>query len=209
MTAQAFDLTTQAAADAGNYNAAMRRAGRRGAGVGLMFLGGFGTVWLVGGCSNAGMGMVGLLLIGLIGAALVALGLRISRETKLGQFPGDDSPAFVKDQAERARQFNRVNAAQWLAVAALIVTLNIAGKPEWIMAGVILIVGLHFFPLARTFRTRSHLVTGAALVLIAIVYPLLTLAGPASPIGAIATGLVLWTHASYALLKSHFFDQQG
>jgi hypothetical protein len=114
--------------------------------------------------------------------------------------PGDRGVAFLQLQAERARVFRQVNLIQWLTVAAFIVVLNVIGHTEWITASIILVVGLHFLPLARLFRSPAGAVTGIVLTLIAVSYPFLFAAGPSSPIGPIATGLVLWVNATYGLI---------
>jgi hypothetical protein len=108
-------------------------------------------------------------------------------------------------QVRRGRIFHWINGAQWVAAAALIAVLNVVHHPEWIMAGIMLIVGLHFLPLARLFNHRPHVWLGVALSGWAIAYPLILAQGPTSPWGPIGAGLILWAAglAALAVLAQH------
>ena len=90
-----------------------------------------------------------------------------------------------------------------MAIGAWIRLLNLIGKPEWITDGIILIVGVHFFPLARIFRSqsRAQATIGATLIAIAMVSPCIA-ARPNHPAASITTGLILWLGASYGLLRA-------
>jgi hypothetical protein len=63
---------------------------------------------------------------------------------------------------------------------------------------VIAVVGLHFLPLARLFRYRPHLLTGLALIALAILAPLAT-GRPDNAWGPLGAGLILWASAAWAL----------
>ena len=105
------------------------------------------------------------------------------------------------EDPQRAQAFRNVNIAQWGAILALLVTLNVIQHVEWIVPGIMLIVGLHFFPLAKLFRNRMHYFTGAALAALALTYPFLAAGGPASPVGAIGAALILWVTAASMLKR--------
>jgi hypothetical protein len=125
-----------------------------------------------------------------VGAGIFLTGLRLTvREAAAG------SNLSESEQARRRRVFRNVNVLQWSASVALIVLLNVIGHVEWITPGIILIVGVHCFPLARLFKTRANAVTGAALTLLALVYPFLAVDGPLSAVGPVCAGLILWTAA--------------
>jgi hypothetical protein len=78
-------------------------------------------------------------------------------------------------------------------------TLAEVGLQTWILPMVILVIGLHFFPLARLFGYRLHYGTGAALVLLAATYPFVAADGPASASGPLAAGIILWLSAAVAI----------
>lgn len=106
-----------------------------------------------------------------------------------------DSPLRRK----ASRMFNIVNAVQWAAILMAGQALPYFGLSRWLFPTVIFIVGLHFLPLAHSFRSRAHYVTGTALVLLAAIYPWLAPAGPSDPAGCLGAGLILWSSALWAL----------
>jgi hypothetical protein len=63
----------------------------------------------------------------------------------------------------------------------------------------ILVVGLHFLPLARLFAYPPHFVTGASLVALALAYPLLAPSGPRSGLAPLGAGMILWCSAAWAI----------
>jgi hypothetical protein len=79
--------------------------------------------------------------------------------------------------------------------------LNNLGKSEWIVAGIIVVVGLHVIPLARLFRYFPHYVVGTALIIWAICYPSTTPGGAKDALGCLGTGVILWCSALFALTK--------
>ena len=82
-------------------------------------------------------------------------------------------------KARRERWFHIMNGGQWVVPAAMFV------------------IGLHFIPLARLFSNPAHYVTCGALMAVAAGYPFM--AGPASAVGALLAGLVLWGSAVWAI----------
>jgi hypothetical protein len=69
------------------------------------------------------------------------------------------------------------------------------------MPCVILVIGLHFFPLAKLFRYRGYNHTAAALVLVALLYMLFGGKGHSVALSLLATGVILWASA-IALLRA-------
>jgi hypothetical protein len=97
---------------------------------------------------------------------------------------------------------SQVNIAQWSACGVLVVILNILQRGEWIVPGIMFIVGLHFFPLAKLFRYEAHYLTGSALVALASSYPFIATDGPASAVGPIGAALILWISAAGMLIRA-------
>ena len=115
-----------------------------------------------------------------------------------------NSPALKreKDSIENKRKqrvFNLVNAGQWVAVFAVAGILSMSHLENLFLPAVILIVGAHFIPLARLYNYTPHYITGAAMMLLAIGYPLVATEGPTSAVGALGTGLILWLSALWAV----------
>ena len=73
------------------------------------------------------------------------------------------------------------------------------GYKGWIIPSIIFIVGLHFLPLAWVFKYSRHYFTGAAMILLAIIYPLVSVSGPENPVGCFGAGIILWISAIGAL----------
>jgi hypothetical protein len=155
-----------------------------------MFLSFFGGWWLYLGVRGLAPPVGVWALLALCGGALFLAGLLRSRIPV-----GEDTPGAAAIEAQRRRAFQRINIVQWSAIVAMIVVLNVLHRVEWLMPAIMLIVGLHFFPLARLFGSRDHRVLGAALAALAVGYPLLCPRGPLDPLGPLLAGLILWTAA--------------
>ena len=107
-----------------------------------------------------------------------------------------------EEQRQAGRTFGRVNAAQWAAIVLIAVVLGRLHLDAYTPAAVTVVVGLHFFPLARLFRSPQHHVTGAALVLWGAVCLLLVPRDVLQSTTAFGTGAVLWTAAAVTLARS-------
>ena len=178
-------LNQEVGSDVGKQSGA-----HRGGGVGVMFLAFFGTWWMLTGLNGILGIKLSLLLAVVVGASLFAAGWRQSqREAR-------------QPDARRAKVFRDVNMAQWGGIVGLLVVLNLVHHVEWIMPGIMAIVGLHFFPLAKLFHNQSHYLTGSALVLLAATYPLVAAQGPSSAVGPIVAALILWLSAATSLLQA-------
>jgi hypothetical protein len=168
-------------------------------GIGVMFLAFFGTWWMVAGL-NGLLGLKLALLAVVVGLALFAAGWRQSRREQSQPDVGDAAQTGI--DAQRGKVFRNVNIAQWSGIVCLLVVLNLTHRVEWIMPGIMTIVGLHFFPLAKLFHNNSHYLTGTALVALAATYPFITAQGPASATGPIGAALILWLSAATTLFPA-------
>jgi heme exporter protein D len=144
-----------------------------------------------------GMSLVALLMIVVGTLLLFFAALRQFRQNRGARAAEADSP-----ESKRAgRIFNAVNAIQWTLGFVVAAVLSRAGLKEWIIPSIILIVGIHFFPLAVVFKVPHYYATGATMTLLAIFYPLISSAGPTSPVGCLGAGIILWTSAAAALVR--------
>lgn len=168
-----------------------------GRAVGAMFFAGFGGMWLAYGCWQALPGRpAGVAGIILIAATLLALAYRqyLQHREALAALEG------TPEQRRRSRMFNLVNAAQWVLIFVLANVLGHLHLQAWVLPAALFVVGLHFLPLARVFGYRAHYLTGAAMMLLAVGFPLLAPAGPLDPIGPMGAGLILWAACANNLL---------
>ena len=176
-------------------------AGRAfGTSIGNLFFGFFGLAWIVIGLLAAGKATLSILVpLCCFLAILVGASIYVMRQTH---------PSLDRSEEHRAmgkrinRRFGLVNLLQWSLIFAAVLGLPRLGLANWIVPTIILIVGVHFFPLARLFKVPRHYITGAVMVAWAIVYPMLFSAGKGDPIGAVGAGAILWVSAIFGGLQA-------
>lgn len=163
---------------------------------GSMFLVGFGSAWVLA-WATLSYGMRPLILgpIALLGCIGMWVCLRRYLAGKSEYLAASRSP----QQLRSTRLFNYVNVAQWVVILVGANVLLNTGLGAWATPFVILIVGLHFFPISAIFQYAPHLVTGLALVAWAVVYPLLVAGGPSDPIGCLGAGIILLLSAARSM----------
>ena len=171
----------------------------RGRATGVLFLSGFGALWFLLGL--AASQRLSLPTACALAAGLVALvaGTVLLRRRSAALPPTRLDP---EEQRRAGRTFGRVNAAQWAAIVLIAVVLGRLHLDAYTPAAVTVVVGLHFFPLARLFRSPQHHVTGAALVLWGAVCLLLVPRDVLQSTSAFGTGAILWTAAAVTLVRS-------
>lgn len=163
---------------------------------GAMFLIAFGALWLGSWWWFAERERLWLLAL-IAGAAVVlfAMALRIYRANRAAH--------SVHSRPEQARKTSRtfriINAIQWALIVLGVNVLHAAGLGNWEVPFTILVVGVHFFPIARVFRYPPYYVTGALMVLLAVAYPFVSGAGPLSPVGLLGAGVILWATALWVV----------
>ncbi len=166
--------------------------------MGAMFFSAFGGVWLGVWANDEFAGSVSaLLIVAALTAALFAVSYRTYQANASALKAVENTP----ESRQKSRRFNLVNAVQWGVIFLVAFALSQAGQTKWILPAVIFIIGLHFLPLAHLFAYRPHYLTGAALIVLACVYPLVAREGPESNISALGTGLILWLSAAWAISR--------
>ena len=171
--------------------------------IGAMFYFVFGGAWLEYYAFRVvGKQPVVLVAIALVTAALVVLAYRRYKQNQ----PALAAEVPTLEQKRADRIFNIVNVAQWAVILIAGNVLMNLGLSSWVIPCVIFIVGLHFLPLAYVLANPPHYVTGVALVVLSVFYPLLATGGPASPIGCLGAGLILWASAVWALKTKNPFE---
>jgi hypothetical protein len=164
----------------------------RGRAIGSIFFSGFGALWIALALYIKQTLSVDL-AIG-IGAGLAALLLAafwLIRRAKL-------FPKLPEDRAI-GRQFSRINAIQWIAVAIVGFTFAWLHIDVYVLSAITAIVGIHMFPLAKLFRYPLHNLTGAVLVAWASASVLFVPTDHLQSATAIGTGIILWLSAATTL----------
>lgn len=167
--------------------------------LGGIFLSLFGATWLFGASYEyAGPSLPIPAAIAIATMALTAWAITTFRARRAA-FTGTSDAAAGK----RIRKgFMLVNAVQWSIIGLAVLLLNITGHVAWIMPAVILVVGLHFFPLAKLMRYGGYKLTALALVMVAVATLLFGGDGNGSiALTLLATGAILWLSA-IALLRA-------
>lgn len=173
--------------------------------IGAMFFALFGGLWVAAWCVQTyGAQPLRLLPVAGITVLLFMLAWRQFSRHRAAHAAAERTP-----EAKRAgRLFNIVNAGQWIAIFIVGNVLKNVGLQAWFIPAVILIVGLHFFPLAWLFKARRHVAIGMALCVWAIGYPFIVRHGPIHPVGCLGAGLILWV-AALAAVRAGFAVQQN
>jgi hypothetical protein len=183
-----------------HYRAALMHSARSRA-IGAMFFALFGAAWLALWNYRSGTGgLVFYLIIAALGMALFLVAH--ARYRRLDAAVAVAGEVETPEQRRRQRWFHIVNVGQWvliLVVANVLVNIGLAG---WVLPAAVFVIGLHFLPLAKVFDYRTHYITGAALMLLALIVPRLAPGGPADPMICLGAGLVLWLAALWGLFAS-------
>jgi hypothetical protein len=171
---------------------------RRSRAIGATFFALFGGAWLA--LWNYHAAPSRLWVYGLICGVAVAILLLARARYRQYQAAAAGVPE-TPEQQRRQRWFHIINATQWVVILIVGNVLANVGLASWVIAAVILIVGLHFLPLARLFSNPVLYATGAGFILLALVYPFTAPGGPADPVGCLGAGLILWLSALWGLTR--------
>jgi hypothetical protein len=171
---------------------------RRSRAIGATFFALFGGAWLA--LWNYRAAPARLWAYAVIGAVAIAI-LLFARARYRRYAAAAAGLAETPGQQRRQRWFHIINGGQWVLILIIGNVLANLGLASWVFPAVILIVGLHFLPLARLFSNPVHYATGAGFIVLALVYPLIATGGPADPVGCLGAGLILWLSALWGLMR--------
>lgn len=163
-----------------------------GRATGALFFAGFGALWIalaLYALERINAATITGLLVGL--AVLVLAALSLLRAAK--RWPR------VPDDPAVGRVFAWINAAEWIAVAAVAFSFAKLHIDAYVMCAITAIVGLHLFPLARIFRYPAHYLSGTVLVVWAAASALLVPNEQLQGVSALGTGIILWLSATVTL----------
>ena len=171
----------------------------RGRSTGVLFLSVFGALWFV-----LGFAARGWLTVLAAGAIAVGLGALVAGAVALRRRAAVLPPSTLGSEEQRriGRTFGLVNAVQWAAIIAIAVVLGRLHLDAYTPAAVTVVVGLHFFPLARLFRFPQHHVTGAVLVVWGVVCLLFVPRDVLQSTTGFGTGAILWIASVVTLVRS-------
>jgi hypothetical protein len=161
-----------------------------------MFFAFFGAAWILLGAYAFGqLSKVVTLLVGAGTALLIILAVRFR-----GQCKEAAEGAFPEEERRRNdRIFGIINGVTWTLVFFVFLIFPRLGRVDLAFPSVVLLVGLHFFPMPALYRHRANLVLGACMVVWAIVCPLLFQGDRMIGFVTGGAGLALWVSAAWAL----------
>ena len=159
--------------------------------IGATFLSIFGAVWLAGWYFNTpGVSSAVLVAILLVAVVLSAFAVRLFIHNRVAY-------ALFRITVDGKRSsiaLAAINTVQWVLIFALAVLLP-QSQAQWFLPAVILIVGVHFIPLASAISYPPYYLTAVALFTVASLHVWLASATSSSAIGALGAGLTLWLTA--------------
>ncbi|MFF3258900.1 hypothetical protein ACFYWO_06945 [Streptomyces sp. NPDC002932] len=166
---------------------------------GTLVLSLFAVVWAFAGAS--GLASSGAALaVEIIAVPLTAVAIALAY--RKGAAP---SPRMVNLPENWARAVGIVNVVEVAAIFAVIAASNASGHPEFIPAAIALVVGLHFFPLARFYDQWQYRGTAVLLGIVAVAGFALVAAGLSGEsvraVVGLGSAVVLWVSAYHVAVK--------
>ena len=133
----------------------------RGAAIGALVLTGFGGFWAIESVVHQSEAPAWeWVAVGVTGAVLASLCLlRMVRAANLAE--AHDPGLAARAGRRMGMSFGIIFGIEGLLIGAAAAALAQAGRPLLIPVAIALIVGLHFFPLARVFRVPVYHLTGS------------------------------------------------
>jgi hypothetical protein len=172
----------------------------RGRGVGILVCAGFGALWACSGLSAWPLGVAGMayaVVVAIAGTlAIVGIGLVRNGRRAASARASADLPSSAPAR-RTGWWFTVVLVAEIIAMNILAWLLVGHDLTRYLLPGIAIIVGLHFYPLAWLFRAPHYRVTATLMTLAGLVGVAAMLHGAAAhPVNAVVDGvcaLTLWT----------------
>ncbi|MGW0590958.1 hypothetical protein [Streptosporangium sp. NPDC002607] len=155
----------------------------------------FGTVWwLVGSVVLDGSARTAALVAGaVLAVTLFVLAARL------------DGTGGREAYERSARAFKWSNVGQGVGIAVVIAVGNITGGYSWIPALIAIVVGAHFFPLARPFGRLEYRWTGSLLIVVGVAGCAMALSGASESgvqtVAGLGSATVLWATTVWHLVS--------
>jgi hypothetical protein len=177
----------------------MDRSTLLGMTTGAAFVFTFGVVWLLLGLfrgrpSPAWLRLSLLVVGSALGASIAVLGLGASG------IPPAAAPLTAQEivtNREIVRHFYMIFGVELAAIFLSVVVLRLLHYQDYILCGIALIVGVHFFPLAALFKAPLYYGTALLGCAIGLVGFFMADAGLRQKVVGISFGLLLWATAAW------------
>ena len=168
----------------------------------------FGVLWLVLGVLSTPLPSWVRPVLLLTGLLLAGCGSATAKHA-VTLYHRASRPAEAENQWSRPvrRRFGLISGLEGVAIFVVILLLNLAHRPEAVSPAIAIIVGLHFFPLARLFGRPLYYATGTVGCAIGVIGLLISPASPRNGFVGIAFGLLLWVTTAMVLIEVSRFNR--
>jgi hypothetical protein len=128
----------------------------------------------------------------------------IRRESGAAKQEDDESTGCVAQRLwkKRRKAFGIVAVLEVVGCIIVLALVGVFRRPDWAAAGISLIVGLHFLPLARIFESTAYYWVGSLMVAWDIVTVTVLKSWNPTVSADIASGAILWAAAIHTLMRS-------
>jgi hypothetical protein len=177
----------------------MDRSALLGMTTGAVFMFAFGAVWLCFGLFR-GRPLPPWLRLSLVIAAIVVVASITTLAIRALHMPPNLSlptPDQIAASHRIALHFYVIAGIELVAIFMAVAALNVFHYPDYILCGIALIVGVHFFPLAALFRAPVFYGTALIGCSIGLAGFLVANAELRQKVVGLSFGLLLWATASW------------
>jgi len=167
------------------------------AGAAMMF--GFGVVWLLIGLFRGRPLPVWSRLLLLAAGAALAVSIAILGKTASSIAPNSSPlpPEHMAINREIGRRFYIIFGLEVVAIFVSVIVLRVLHYADYILCGIALIVGIHFFPLAPLLSAPVYYGTALAGCAIALIGFFMDDVSLRQKVVGISFGLLLWSTAAW------------
>ncbi len=166
-------------------------------GAAVMF--GFGIVWLLIGLFRGRPLPIWFRLVLLATGAALATSIVILGRTASSIAPTSilPTPEHIAIDREIAHRFYIIFGLEMVAISLTVIVLRVLHYADYILCGIALIVGVHFFPLAPLLSAPVYYGTALGGCAIGVIGFFMDDAGLRQKVVGISFGLLLWTTAAW------------
>lgn len=170
----------------------------------------FGFFWFCWGFSNSplftgfpsGLARPAISWISLYCVSLVFLGIALRAVRRARRRLKALVPSSQGFRSRYGKQFRLISILEGIGCGVVLFAASHFHRMDLIAAGIGVVVGLHFLPLARLFRFPAYYITGVAIVLCDVLSIVFLRGRDITLSAGVGTGAALWITAVYALHRS-------
>jgi hypothetical protein len=188
----------------------LRSAGTAfGLSIAAIVMGTFGFAWLCWGyamspliaVSSAGaLPWAGWIVLYIVFLTLLSLALVALRRSRRQVKAAVTNSGYFRDHF--GKQFRLISILEVVGIGIVVFLAVYFHRTDLLAAGISVVVGVHFLPLARLFRLPAYHATGIAVVLCGLLSMMFLHGNDIAFAAGIGTGLALWITAGYVLRRS-------